>query len=497
MQIIIPMSGIGKRFINAGYTDPKPIIEVDGKPMIEHVIGMFPGETNISIIYNKNHSTVPNVLRNICPLANIYKVEYTGQGPVETVLRIESEIDDRDEVIVSYCDYGTKWDYPKFLHKMRSEKADGGIACYKGFHPHNLGPDMYAFVKEENGVATAIQEKKCFTDNKLNEYASNGTYYFKSGAIMKKYFRSLEERVNGELYVSLTYSKMISDGLKVIVFEIEKMLQWGTPYDLEVYKMWSNYFKETPRRKIKAPGITLLPMAGRGSRFRMEGYDTPKPLLPIGNNIMAVAALNDLPETESTIIISLKEHNIAAYFPGKRVIELDETTNGQSTTCIIGLHGIDDTTPLTITACDNGAMYNPDVLETMLNDSNIDVIVWCFSNNPTGKLYPHMYAWLDVDINGCVKDVSIKKPFSDRPNRYAIIGTMFFRTAKLFKDGYDYILKHDIRTNGEFYVDNILKPLIEQGKIVKAFNVDYYLCWGTPNDYKTYLYWEDYHTTSN
>jgi hypothetical protein len=108
-----------------------------------------------------------------------------------------------------------------------------------------------------------------------------------------------------------------------------------------------------------------------------------------------------------------------------------------------------------------------------------------------------MYAWLDVDSNGNIRDVSIKKPFTDKPNTHAIIGTMFFRKTRTFKDGYDYIVKHDIRTNGEFYVDNVLNPLIAKGLCVKAFIVDYYLCWGTPNDYKTYLYWEDYHTSPN
>jgi NDP-sugar pyrophosphorylase family protein len=261
--------------------------------------------------------------------------------------------------------------------------------------------------------------------------------------------------------------------------------------------MWSSYFHEKPRRRIKTPGLTLLPMAGQGSRFRMQGYDTPKPLLPMRGTIMAVSALNDLPETDSTTIISLREHNISSYFLGKKNVEIESTTNGQATTCMLGLTDTDDNIPLTITACDNGALYNPDILEAMMNDVSIDVIVWCFTNNPTGKLYPNMYAWLDVDSNGNIRDVSIKKPFTDKPNTHAIIGTMFFRKTRTFKDGYDYIVKHDIRTNGEFYVDNVLNPLIAKGLCVKAFIVDYYLCWGTPNDYKTYLYWEDYHTSPN
>ena len=108
-----------------------------------------------------------------------------------------------------------------------------------------------------------------------------------------------------------------------------------------------------------------------------------------------------------------------------------------------------------------------------------------------------MYAWLDVDQSGSIHEVSIKKPFADKPNTHAIIGTMFFRKTSLFKSAYEHIVEHDIRTNGEFYVDNLLQPLINEGYVVKAFPVDYYPCWGTPNDYRTFLYWDDYHSSSN
>ena len=497
MQIIIPMSGLGSRFVSAGYPDLKPFIEVDGKPMVQHVVELFPGETNILAICDQIHT---DKLKAICPSIKVFHSPYRGLGPVDAVMCAESVINDDEGVIVSYCDYGTKWDYASFLQDVCELHADGAIACYRGFHPHHLGPDCYAYVRETAKWADEVREKKPFTADKMNEYASNGTYYFRTGRIMKKCFRQLIESgqsLNGEYYVSMAYNHMIADKMGVRVFEIEKMLQWGTPYDLEVYKMWSKYFHEKPRRRIRSPGITLLPMAGKGSRFRMVGYDTPKPFLPIRGEMMAVAALRDLPETDSTTVISLKSHAVGQYFPGCKIVELDDTTNGQATTCMMALDDISDDMPLTVTACDNGAMYDSDRLESMMNDPSIDVIVWCFTNNPTGKLYPHMYAWLDVDQSGSIHEVSIKKPFADKPNTHAIIGTMFFRKTSLFKSAYEHIVEHDIRTNGEFYVDNLLQPLINEGYVVKAFPVDYYLCWGTPNDYRTFLYWDDYHSSSN
>lgn len=103
-----------------------------------------------------------------------------------------------------------------------------------------------------------------------------------------------------------------------------------------------------------------------------------------------------------------------------------------------------------------------------------------------------MYAWLDVDEAGWIHEVSVKKPLVIKENKHAIIGTMLFKRADIFKKGYQYIRQHQIQTNGEYYVDDLLNPLIIMGYRVKVFPVDYYLCWGTPNDYKTYLYWESF-----
>ena len=165
MQIIIPMSGLGQRFINTGYTDPKPLIIVDNKPIIEHVINLFPKETNFSFICNDKHlkeTNMKNILNNISPSGKIYEVPVKGrEGPVHAVSLIFDNINDDEEVIVSYCDYGTYWDYEKFLKDTRERNSDGAIACYKGFHPHMLGTDNYAFLKEtEEGSRWMKKYKK-------------------------------------------------------------------------------------------------------------------------------------------------------------------------------------------------------------------------------------------------------------------------------------------------------------------------------------------------
>jgi len=508
MKIVIPMSGVGKRFSDAAYKDPKPLIDVDGTPMIYHVIDLFSGEINFHFICNEIHTSIQEILLKKVPTATITSVSNENRkGPVHAVSFIFDSIDDNEEVIVSYCDYGTVWDYKKFLEEMRTNKCDGGIASYIGFHPHMLGSDNYAFMKHEHMYVTDIQEKQPFTNDKMSEYASNGTYYFTSGKILKYYFQKLMDldmNLKGEYYVSLVYKLMIQDSLKVRIFEIEKMLQWGTPKDLEDYKQWSEYFKLKKNNPLQFRGIEdidlILPMAGAGSRFKMVGYNLPKPLLLVENEPMVVKAVECLPPCKENTFICLEEHldnykNIEPLLKEKfnaNIIKVNNVTQGQACTCEYALTNIKNDRPILISACDNGAYYDVEKFYSMIDDTSIDVIVWSFTNNLTSQLYPHMYAWLDVDNEGYILDVSIKKKFENKDATHCIIGTMYFRKVSIYKEGLQEIYSKNLRTNGEFYVDNVLMPLIEKGYKVKVFEVKNYLCWGTPNDYKTYNYWDEY-----
>lgn len=509
------MSGIGKRFVQSGYSDPKPLIEIDGLPIINHVVNLFPGIEDVIFICNDNHLVSTNmreVLQNISPNCRIIGVSNENrQGPVHAVSQIFDLIENDKKIIVSYCDYGTVWDFQGFIKLC--DVFDGVIPCYTGFHPHMLGSDNYAFCKHDNMDLIEIKEKEPFTTNKMSEYASNGTYFFKSGSILKKYFRKLIDlgiSVNGEYYVSLVYNLMVKDRLKVRLFEIDKMLQWGTPYDLEIYRGWGNYFAKSEMTiKSNPVGTTLvLPLAGRGNRFLKDGYGKPKPLINVDDKPMIVRAVNCLPKSDKSIFICLNEHiqeygidkTLSEEYPNCDIIGLNQVTEGQACTCEIGIthFNVNLENPIMISACDNGVHYDVEKFNEMVNDDGIDVIVWTFRNNQTSKVNPDMYAWLDVDDDGFVHHVSCKKFIYEDPLKtHAIVGTMFFRKAKYFLDGLKKNKEQNIRTNNEFYVDDVLNQNIKDGLKVKVFEVENYICWGTPNDYKTYNYWKDHFKKNN
>lgn len=249
MQIIVPMSGTGRRFLDAGYADPKPLIEVDGNPIINYVVKLFPGENNFIFICNENHlktTNISDVLSSLVPAAKIVSIPQHKLGPVYAVMQAADSISDDEPTIVNYCDFYACWDYADFKQKMIDLDCDGAIPCYKHFHPHLLLPGFYAGVRaDENNFMIEIREKHSFTENKMDTFQSSGTYYFKSGRIVKHYFQKIMDQknsLNGEYYVSMVYNYLQEDGLKTYVYEFPYFCQWGTPLDLEIYKSWSNYF---------------------------------------------------------------------------------------------------------------------------------------------------------------------------------------------------------------------------------------------------------------
>ena len=499
MKVVIPMSGMSSRFIAAGYDIPKYLIEVDGKTVIEHIIDLYPKDTEFVCIINRKHhdeTTAPGLLlHKLPPGSSIRVIDPHKLGPVHSVLQALEDVDDDEPVIVNYCDFSIKWDFEKFKEHVESTDCDGSIICYTGFHPHMLGSDNYAFCRTEGEKILEVREKQPFTDNKMSEFASAGNYYFKKGSYIKKYFNQLIEddiNINGEYYVSLIYNLMIQDGLYNTVFEIPHMLQWGTPGDLDIYNSWSKYYRKAleGQKKVRLENCTLaLPMAGAGSRFSKEGYTEPKPFIQVNGKSMVNQAVRCLPETDRTIYACLEGH--VAPYPGD-VVWIDKVLDGQACTTekIVDECGGGS---ILVSACDNGVFYDADKFMDLVNDQTNDIIVWTYRNNYTSHLQPNAYSWVNCDSEGNVSSVDVKNFRGENPvEEYAITGTMFFRSKEVFNKSLKSLYDNDVRTNGEFYVDSMINEAIKLGYKVKNFEIDNYICWGTPNDLKTYNYWQQF-----
>lgn len=247
--------------------------------------------------------------------------------------------------------------------------------------------------------------------------------------------------------------------------------------------------------------INLIPLAGLGSRFTKEGYSDPKPLIDVSGKAMIIRAARSLPEADKWIFVCRTEHlekyplreTLETEFPGCVIIDIDYLTEGQASTCMLAAEHIDPEDSLAIGACDNGMTWDKEKFESMVDDESIDAMLFSFRNNVTVERNPNAYGWIKVDEDEVVQGMSVKIPISDNPvHDHAVVGSFWFRRGQDFIDKTNQMIEKKRRINDEFYVDKVFDEFIEDGMKVKVFEIDKYICWGTPNDLRTYQYWEEY-----
>lgn len=245
--------------------------------------------------------------------------------------------------------------------------------------------------------------------------------------------------------------------------------------------------------------IALIPMAGEGSRFKKEGYETPKPLIEVLGVPMVVRAALALPPADTYIFVCRKFHIeeysidkvLRKWFPNCEIIPIDYLTEGQASTCLVAKDLINNDEPLVIGASDNAMIWSEADFKEVF--SNSDAQIWTFRNNVTVTAKPEQYGWVEVNERNEVQNVSVKIPISEQPlDDHAIIGTFSFKHGKDFVAATENMIEKNRRINGEFYVDEMMNEMIELGLQVNVYEVDKYICWGTPDDYQSFNYWMDF-----
>lgn len=513
MQIIIPMSGFGERFRKVGYKVPKPLIEIEGKPIIAHVIDMFPGEQEFIFICNQEHLdnskfSMEEILRKLCPSGKIVGIPPHKLGPVHAVLEVEDLILDDKETIVNYCDFTCYWDWNHFKDFVRQNKCDGAIPSYKGFHPHTLGSTNYAYLKEKDGLVEDIQEKQPYTDNRMEEFASSGTYYFSSGKVMKDAFHNQVDSnldLNGEFYVSLSYKHLLKSNKRISIYPLQHFMQWGTPEDVHEYNYWSRAFNNILSQDVNQEtksGTQVIPMAGLGQRFLDAGYNLTKPLIPVSSRPMVFQAVNSLPKPSNQVFVMREDmpgysetrELVYKEFPDCIISSIPNVTDGQASSALIGLEHLEENSPnidfpITFGACDFASIYDEKKLQNLISSGKADIIVWAIRGYPNASRNPNAFGWIDA-TGDVIKNVSVKKPLLSTLTDPIILGTFTFLKPSYFKDSLEKLKANKGSVNDEFFIDSCINEAIKLGLNCYIFEVESYLCWGTPNDLKTFKYWQ-------
>ena len=231
LNVLIPMAGAGSRFQQAGYTFPKPLIDVKGKPMIQTVVENLNVEANFIFVVQKEHREKYNLdalLNLITPNCKVVEVNSLTEGAACTTLLAKEHINNDAPLLMANSDQFAEWDSNEFMYKMVEQNVDAGILSFKSTHP------KWSFAKvNEFGYVTEVAEKKPISD-----IATVGIYYWAKGSDYVKYAEQMISkniRVNNEFYVCPVFNEAIKENKKIKTFNIEKMWGLGTPEDLNHY----------------------------------------------------------------------------------------------------------------------------------------------------------------------------------------------------------------------------------------------------------------------
>ena len=225
------MAGAGTRFQQAGFTFPKPLIDVNGKPMIQVVVDNLGFEANYIYVVRKEHYEKYNLksfLNLITPNCKIIQVDSLTDGAACTTLLAKEYINNDNPLIIANSDQFVDWNPMDFYYKMIETKSDGGMVTFRSTHP------KWSFAKlNELGNVIEVAEK-----NPISDLATVGIYFYKRGSEYVKYTEQMINkniRVNNEFYVCPVFNEYIQDGKKIKTYDVEHMFGLGTPEDLDYF----------------------------------------------------------------------------------------------------------------------------------------------------------------------------------------------------------------------------------------------------------------------
>lgn len=231
MNILIPMAGAGSRFEKAGYTFPKPLIDVKGKPMIQVVVENLNIDANFIYVVQKSHRKQYNLdtlLNLITPNCVVIEVDGITEGAACTALLAKEYINNDSPLFFANSDQFVEWNSNEFMYKMQETESDGGIVTFEATHP------KWSFVKKDNdGFVVEVAEK-----NPISNIATVGYYYWKKGSDFVKYAEQMINkniRINNEFYVCPVFNEAVLDNKKIRTYDAQGMWGLGTPEDLNYY----------------------------------------------------------------------------------------------------------------------------------------------------------------------------------------------------------------------------------------------------------------------
>lgn len=231
----------------------------------------------------------------------------------------------------------------------------------------------------------------------------------------------------------------------------------------------------------------VIPMAGAGSRFKIAGYEVPKPFIEFNNKMMIEHVLSAFDKISAKFILVLQEKFLEEQKEQLELLKLKHNvsfvtvpklTMGAAITALAAHKEIDPQYDIIFADSDN-IFKKEDIINFIQSARDNDFagsLLTFNSNKPC-------YSYVKTNKNGLLIETKEKEPISN----HAITGVYYFKNLELFKDSViDLVVENDL-AKGEFYMSNVYNHLKKINSNIGIFDIQHFDCVGTPEQLNEYI----------
>lgn len=497
LNLIIPMAGKGKRFVDKSYTKYKTLLEVDKyNTVYDKLISNFNHKSIRIILILNNETYLKDKNKFKKKNVTIIKIKNHNNGPLYSLRVVADELNKlikQDQgIFISYSDINWTWDIKKVLNYIKDVNAC--VFTHTGFHPHLEVNTKSDFCKIKNGGLELITQKKKITKDYKLDHLAIGCYYFKKIRYLNNFFSENKYiNIKKEYYVLSLVNYLIKNKIKVTNYNIRHFVHLGTPEQYEDFISWRNELSQKNnyylgKNKFFKKNSCVMLMAGQGKRLKK--INSKKFLLQYKNESIFKHILN-LYQSKKNIIITnsnLKKElpknlNLDFYFV-KKNNSMFKTISDSSKFLI-------NENKFFLTSCDCYGKFNFNTLKKKLEKTKADMCMFGFSFSNLQKKLNNAHTQLLIKEDKVI-DIRVKKNFKE--NLLGHGGFFWINNGRVFNYIPNFLSSTYYKSlRREVIIDDYFKFIIKANLIkVSIIKLKNYVHIGSLEEYNEYLYWEKY-----
>ncbi len=491
--LILPLGGVGQRFIDAGYKIYKPFLKISKKSrVIDKIINNFPSKkTKIIIIGNeKKFNLIKSKLKkNIL----FIKIKNHKFGPLYSIFLANKELKriiKHNQFFISYSDINWNWNFNQIDRFIKNKKAV--VFTHKGFHPDleiNTKSDFCSI--NQNKQINKISEKKLIFKDYRKNYLAIGCYYFYNYKLFENFFeinkKSLKSRTK-EYYLTSIVNFLIKNKIKVNVYNLRNFVHLGVPSQYENFLKWKKILVDTFKSSLKLNFSNIMLMAGKGKR--VKELNEKKPFLKIKEQRIYDYIFKKFGTKDNSIIT-----NNDNYKNLKKEYKIFKINNSNSMLQTVekSLNFLDKKKNYFITSCDCFGIFSSDKFKKFIKNDDPDVVLFAFQFTNLQKKIQNAHSSINIKKD---KIISIEVKKRSKQSEFGHAGFFWIKNSKVLNLIDQLKSKKDIKR--ELLLDDYFKYLFDIQKYkIKCLVLDNYVHIGSLKEYNELKYWENYFKNEN